>query len=354
LSKEMTASRLDDRDEAGRYQLRQLARRFPLVAEECCVTLTLFGVAWEQGARAGLRSALIDWLDAALLGTSQSTAFELDLSAAELFCAVCIAERGLLKLADVQFGAEAGPAKEIVLRILGRERDVLMEGGTGQLRNTPSAKAGAQTAPDGKGGDVGSESMRSSSAARAFAHEIRNPLNGAQLHVTFLQRELSRIGGLDEALEAARIVSGEIQRVAELVHDFLETSAAPRRARVSLRALCLGAVQRVAGDAARAGVEVGADLGDEDCTLEGDLSKMDQVLLELLQRAVEAALANGGRVLLRARRQQGNAVIDIRQDGSQNEHAHAEFHVEMPLGPPERAAGATPRSNERLPKRIPT
>jgi signal transduction histidine kinase len=156
------------------------------------------------------------------------------------------------------------------------------------------------------------------SAARAFAHEIRNPLNGAQLHVTFLQRELLKLDASADALEAAGVIASEIQRVAMLVTQFLESSQPPSRARVSLRALCLRALQLSARDAERAGVEVGTELESADCTVEVDLSQMEQVLLHLLQRAIEGALEGGGRVIVRARRDAQDALIEVKHNSKPN------------------------------------
>ena len=45
--------------------------------------------------------------------------------------------------------------------------------------------------------------------AAGLAHEIRNPLNGARLHVSFLERALAREGGSTEALEAVHVVGDE-------------------------------------------------------------------------------------------------------------------------------------------------
>src|SRR5262249_18506309 len=58
--------------------------------------------------------------------------------------------------------------------------------------------------------------------AAGLAHEIRNPLNGAQLHVSFLARTLSKSGGNAETLEAVAVVGDEIKRLAMLVTEFLD------------------------------------------------------------------------------------------------------------------------------------
>src|SRR6185437_10037391 len=59
--------------------------------------------------------------------------------------------------------------------------------------------------------------------AAGLAHEIRNPLNGARLHLTVLERGLRRAGVEDAAtLDAVRVVGDEIRRLGALVSDFLD------------------------------------------------------------------------------------------------------------------------------------
>ena len=82
--------------------------------------------------------------------------------------------------------------------------------------------------------------------AAGLAHEIRNPLNGAQLHVSFLQRAIKKRGNEPEMLEAVNVVGDEIQRLAALVTRVprLRTTAAAAaeadpspRARASARSI---------------------------------------------------------------------------------------------------------------------
>ncbi|HVY44349.1 MAG TPA: ATP-binding protein, partial [Minicystis sp.] len=153
--------------------------------------------------------------------------------------------------------------------------------------------------------------------AAGLAHEIRNPLNGAQLHVTFLERGLKRAGVVDgETIDAVHVVSDEIRRLGRLVDEFLDF-ARPRpldKRAVSLKAICARAVQLVARVDAP-GVEVSLDLPSTDVEIEVDAQKTEQVLLNLLQNAVEAAAQAGGHVTLRARRQPRAVVVEVEDDG---------------------------------------
>jgi PAS domain S-box-containing protein len=155
--------------------------------------------------------------------------------------------------------------------------------------------------------------------AAGLAHEIRNPLNGAQLHVTFLERSLKKAGiHQEDVLEAVRVVDDEIKRLSQLVNEFLDF-ARPRpldlRAH-SLRALCERTVQLVGPQATATHTSVTLQLPVTDLTLEIDGAKIEQVLLNLLQNAIEAVgPMGGGHVVLRARRKPHELVIEIEDDG---------------------------------------
>jgi signal transduction histidine kinase len=149
--------------------------------------------------------------------------------------------------------------------------------------------------------------------ARVLAHEIRNPLNGAVIHLTFVERQLRRLGADDETLEALTVVEREIRRAAELISEYLEPAGGKRaRRRTSLRTVCARAVELLTGRADAAGISIDALCEGEDVPLDLDAGQLESVLLELLENAVQAALESDGKVLLSAKLQGENAVIDVR------------------------------------------
>jgi PAS domain S-box-containing protein len=155
--------------------------------------------------------------------------------------------------------------------------------------------------------------------AAGLAHEIRNPLNGAYLHVTFLERGLKRAGIKDaDTLDAVKVVGEEIKRLGTLVTEFLDF-ARPRplaKKQVSVRELCERAAQLAAAEATEGRVALKTDLPSADLKLDLDPARMEQVLLNLLRNAVEAvASAGGGNVTLRARRQPRFEIIEVEDDG---------------------------------------
>jgi PAS domain S-box-containing protein len=153
--------------------------------------------------------------------------------------------------------------------------------------------------------------------AAGLAHEIRNPLNGAQLHVSFLERAIKKKADERELLEATRVVADEIKRLANLVTEFLDF-ARPKpleRNSVNLGKLCEHAVAMVSAQAETARVTVTCDLPSTELVIHADQAKLLQVLLNLLVNAIDSAGTNGGSVKLRVRRSPRSALIDVEDDG---------------------------------------
>ncbi len=150
--------------------------------------------------------------------------------------------------------------------------------------------------------------------AAGLAHEIRNPLNGAQLHVTFLERRASDA----ETLEALHVVGEELKRLSALVCEFLDF-ARPMPltlGRVSLRELCDKVMLLVGPVAAAAHVDLECQSPSTELFVDLDPAKIEQVLLNLIQNAVEAIEpTGGGKVTLRARRKPRGVVIEVEDNG---------------------------------------
>jgi signal transduction histidine kinase len=152
--------------------------------------------------------------------------------------------------------------------------------------------------------------------ATGLAHEIRNPLNGALLNVAFVERSLKSSGASADVLEAAHAVKHEIKRLAKLVTDFLEF-ARPRPVALdatSLRAVCERAVQLLSSHLGET-VTLRVDLPASDVLVPADKARLERVLVNLLENAVDAVAPKGGTVVLRARREPGHAWIEVEDDG---------------------------------------
>ena len=153
--------------------------------------------------------------------------------------------------------------------------------------------------------------------AAGLAHEIRNPLNGAQLHISFLERAIKKQASERDMLEATRVVGDEIKRLANLVTEFLDF-ARPKplqRNGVNLGKLCEHAVTMASTQAEKVHVTLTCDLPSAELTIQADQAKLLQVLLNLLGNAIDAAGTKEGSVVLRVRRLPRSALIDVEDDG---------------------------------------
>ncbi len=154
--------------------------------------------------------------------------------------------------------------------------------------------------------------------AAGLAHEIRNPLNGAQLHVSFLQRALHKQHADSEMLDAAGVVADEIKRLARLVSEFLDF-ARPTvlvTKRVVVQALMSRVVELTAKAAANDGITIAIDAPPQDLVIVADGPKLEQVLLNIVQNAVEALVpSRTGHIVVRARRQPRSVVLEVEDDG---------------------------------------
>ena len=154
--------------------------------------------------------------------------------------------------------------------------------------------------------------------AAGLAHEIRNPLNGAQLHVTFLERALRKSSAEEDTLDAVVVIREEIKRLDALVTEFLDF-ARPKPLALqptSVRALCERILPLAAPAALARNIVVKCQHPSTDFLVEIDAAKMEQVLLNLVRNAVEALEEAGhGTVIVRARRKPRFAVIEVEDDG---------------------------------------
>ncbi|MBX3185851.1 MAG: GHKL domain-containing protein [Labilithrix sp.] len=153
------------------------------------------------------------------------------------------------------------------------------------------------------------------SLAAGLAHEIRNPLNGALLNVSFVSRALEGAGASHDVREALHVVKDEVKRLASLVTDFLEF-ALPRPIALeptSLRAIGERAVTLVASQLG-ADAKLRAELPPPDVVVPADEPRLVSAVVNLLENAIEAVGARGN-VTLRVRRDAGQALIDVEDDG---------------------------------------
>ncbi len=151
--------------------------------------------------------------------------------------------------------------------------------------------------------------------AAGVAHEIRNPLNAIGVIAQRFAHEFSPREDEEEFHELVQTVRQEVQRVNEIIQQFLEF-ARPRPltlGRVSLRELLQSEIKALESQAAHAGVHLELTvLRDGDITV--DVNRMQQVLLNLVQNAIEAC-AHGDRIDVTGAVERDRVVITVRDTG---------------------------------------
>jgi signal transduction histidine kinase len=153
--------------------------------------------------------------------------------------------------------------------------------------------------------------------AAGLAHEVRNPLNSASLQLQVLKRRLAK-GQHEAAVVAADLVLGEIQRLDNLVSDFL-AFARPQPLRTKEtdpNPLVQSVAQLLKPEADAKGVELELELCDAIEHVDVEEERMRQVLLNLTRNAIEAVGPNQ-RVVLRtcAADVGGDVRVEVEDNG---------------------------------------
>lgn len=149
--------------------------------------------------------------------------------------------------------------------------------------------------------------------AAGVAHELRNPLNGALLHLALLDRTLATTE-LKEARKDVRVADLELRRAAAVVKELATFAKAPAFAAVpiDLAALC----ERVVDGLERpAGVTLTTQLPNLPIVVDGDPPRLERVVLHLLENAIDAVRERGGNIVIRVREDGTHTAVEIEDDG---------------------------------------
>jgi len=155
--------------------------------------------------------------------------------------------------------------------------------------------------------------------AAGLAHEVRNPLNSAQLQLDLLERRMSKGTATPKGvLDISRIVREEIRRLDQLVSDFL-AFAQPRPLelkRVGANEMLKNAVGLISPEAHSLGIELRMALDQDAGYVNVDPQRFRQVFLNLFRNAIEA-MNHEGALTLRTRGADtsGNVLIEVEDTG---------------------------------------
>jgi PAS domain S-box-containing protein len=154
--------------------------------------------------------------------------------------------------------------------------------------------------------------------AAGLAHEIRNPLNGASLHLSVIERGLARAADVPAPMrEAADVLRAEIRRLGGLVSDFLDVARPKPLVLVDfdLNDLAHGVRMLLAPEAATRKVSLEVEPSPFPVPVRIDVERSKQVLVNLVRNALDA-VKEGGAVRIAVRRLPEHAEIDVADDGS--------------------------------------
>lgn len=146
-----------------------------------------------------------------------------------------------------------------------------------------------------------------------LAHEVRNPLNAAQLQLQLLARRLRRSGAEDSLLEVTGLVDGEIRRLSQLLQEFLDFARPAQVAAVEadICAIARQVIDLNTAAAALRGVTVILG-GDDEVVIGCDPGKVHQILHNVIVNAIEAATSS---VDVEVRKAADAACIRVHDDG---------------------------------------
>jgi signal transduction histidine kinase len=154
--------------------------------------------------------------------------------------------------------------------------------------------------------------------AAGLAHEIRNPLNAAQLQLGLAQRRLSALGGTDATaiLERLDLVRTEMDRLNGIVEGVLAFArpAVPRFESGDVAATVATVLRFLEPDLAAAGIGLQVTGADAPVEARFDAPRVKQMLINLVRNAADAA-GRGGQVWVSVRGVGETIVLEVEDSG---------------------------------------
>jgi signal transduction histidine kinase/CheY-like chemotaxis protein len=151
-----------------------------------------------------------------------------------------------------------------------------------------------------------------------LAHELRNPLGAIANAGQVLDR---RATGDPRTRELTAIIGRQIRHLSRLVDDLLDVSRVShghielRRERFELRRALDGAVETARPHIDQRRHTLRLTIADEPLWVEADVTRIEQVVANLLHNAAKFT-PPGGHIELEARRDGEQAVLSVRDDGA--------------------------------------
>jgi len=155
----------------------------------------------------------------------------------------------------------------------------------------------------------------SSRITRGVAHEVKNPINAIVLHLQLLQHKLREVD--PDSKRHMNIIDSEIHRldrVVQILVDFTRQRDLHIE-EVDLRRIIEEVLLLATPDAEAHSVHIVRQLPPDPLKVKADIDFMKQALLNVVING-EQAMPSGGTLALTARRENSDALVEIRDEGT--------------------------------------
>jgi signal transduction histidine kinase len=161
--------------------------------------------------------------------------------------------------------------------------------------------------------------LRKNQFVTTLAHELRNPLATLQMSLEILRRKPTM--GPDELAERREVMQRQVHQLSKLVEDLMDASRVSQGKvklqlqRSELNALLSEAVEMTGGAVAAKSHDLSMVLDDQPLWVAADAPRLKQVFCNLIQNSARYT-PTGGAIAIRVRRQQDDAVVEVRDNGA--------------------------------------
>ena len=150
-----------------------------------------------------------------------------------------------------------------------------------------------------------------------FAHEIRNPLTSMLINLDLLRESLEAHAASQEDVETVAAVAAEVNRIQNVVKEYLRFSRKPQPARepVALDDLLRRQLALLGPELEVHGVALELDLGAGSAIVDADEDQLWQAILNLVRNALEA-MPRGGDLRVTTRASAAEVACTITDTGA--------------------------------------
>lgn len=151
--------------------------------------------------------------------------------------------------------------------------------------------------------------------AAGVAHEIKNPLNSIGITTQRFEKEFLPAEDKEEYLSLIRTMKSEVNRVSEIINQFLKFAKPPRinLHQISSKELLSEIYNSFQSRAARDNVKLSIDA--EDVTINADSSQLKQAIINIVQNAFES-ITGKGIIAIESYAEKEDLIIKISDTGS--------------------------------------